>query len=167
MLPKMRLLKLVGFAAVFCVAASPAGAMASDLVVFPDVHDFGNTLVGQSTTTIITVTNLGDTPAEFDAVLFGDTTNYRIDSDIPSIINPGDTIDIQITFNPTDEGYYSSTLPVAGTGGTSFGGVGVWSEPTPSEAIADILNFFDSAVADGTLVGDGPGNSADGRRGGP
>ena len=32
-----------------------------------------------------------------------------------------------------------------------------------AEQIADILDFFDESVADGNLVGDGPGNSAENR----
>jgi hypothetical protein len=36
---------------------------------------------------------------------------------------------------------------------------------TPSEQMAMILEFVEESAADGTLVGNGPGNSADGRLG--
>ncbi len=45
-----------------------------------------------------------------------------------------------------------------------LGGVGTQAEPPPSTTIADILDFFDASVADGTLVGNGPGKSANGRK---
>jgi hypothetical protein len=44
-------------------------------------------------------------------------------------------------------------------------GTGVEAEPTPEELIAEILTFFDAAVADGSLSGSGPGGSAGGRLG--
>ena len=155
---------LTRLVAVFCVVASPAGAMAFNVVVFPDVHDFGDVAVGGASTTIVTVTNMGDAPVEFTAELLGDAS-FMLGSDIPSFINPGQTIDIQITFNPSDQGFFTSDLPVAGTGGTSFGGMGVPSEPPVEPTIEDILDFFDTSAANGTLVGSGPGNSANGRRG--
>lgn len=46
----------------------------------------------------------------------------------------------------------------------SLSGTGVEEEPPPSEQIADILEFFDASVANGTQVGDGSGKSAQGRR---
>ena len=162
---KTRLPKLVAYVVVCCVFALPVGALAFNFTVFPPVHDFGDIAIGQSSTTIVTVTNVGDAAEVFDPVLLGDTTTFRIDSDIPSMIERGQIIDIQITFHPTGEGYFSSTLPVAGTEGTLFGGTGVWSEPPVEPTVAAVLTFFGAAVADGTLVGNGPGNSADGRKG--
>ena len=50
----------------------------------------------------------------------------------------------------------------AGTGYVALSGTGVSAQPPPT-TIQDILNFFDTSVANGTLVGNGPGNSADGR----
>jgi len=38
-------------------------------------------------------------------------------------------------------------------------------EPPVEPTVAAVLTFFGAAVADGTLVGNGPGNSADGRKG--
>jgi hypothetical protein len=166
MLSKMGLLKLAGFVAIFCFVASPFGAMASDLVVFPNSYDFGDVTVGGSSTTIITLMNLGDSPIEISAELIGDDAAFTVGSEIPSFINPGEIIDIEIMFNPGDDGYYSANLSIAGTSVVSFGGVGIWSSPVPVpiKGIVDILIFFDTSVANGTLYGDGPGNSADGRR---
>lgn len=45
----------------------------------------------------------------------------------------------------------------------TLSGYGVWVEPPPGDQIAAILDFYDASVGDGTLAGDGPGNSASGR----
>ena len=79
-------------------------------------------------------------------------------------VYPGETVDIQITFNPSDQGFFTSDLLIGGTGGTSFGGVGVPYEPPVEPTIEGVLDFFDTSVASGTLVGNGPGNSAEGRK---
>jgi hypothetical protein len=43
-------------------------------------------------------------------------------------------------------------------------GEGVTEEPPSPASIADILAFFDASVADGSLWGDGPGRSGEGRK---
>jgi hypothetical protein len=62
---------------------------------------------------------------------------------------------LQIASDDPDEGFLQVEL---------FG-TGVVVEPPPDEQIAEILEFFDDAVSGGSLVGDGPGGSADGRLG--
>jgi hypothetical protein len=47
----------------------------------------------------------------------------------------------------------------------SLAGIGVIEEPPPEDPIAAILEFFDASIADGTLVGNGPGESGEARLG--
>ncbi|MFC1654519.1 hypothetical protein ACFL2F_01830, partial [Myxococcota bacterium] len=60
---------------------------------------------------------------------------------------------LAITSNDSNEGTVLVGLSGAGEGGVS-----------PPTSVADILAFFDASVADGTLIGNGPGSSADNRR---
>jgi hypothetical protein len=79
-------------------------------------------------------------------------------------ILPLQTVFIEITFSPSDEGLDTANLLVNGFARTALVGMGVAEEPPPSVSVADILAFLDASVADGSLYGSGPGNSADGRR---
>lgn len=58
---------------------------------------------------------------------------------------------------------FSSPSTAAGRDFFSTSAVINAEETPPLEQIANILEFFDQSVADGTLVGEGPGNSAKGR----
>jgi hypothetical protein len=98
-----------------------------------------------------------------DAALSG-SADFAITSIVPDTVSPDDDVDIQITFTPSAVGYVAADLIINGAAASSLGGVGVSIEPPPPVSIADILAFFDESVADGTLVGNGPGKSADGRR---
>jgi len=76
------------------------------------------------------------------------------------------SIQIDVTFAPVATGPAEAILYVGGDYPSfvvELRGTGVAEEPSPSELIAEILAYFNDAVADGTLVGSGPGNSAAGR----
>jgi hypothetical protein len=113
---------------------------------------------------MITVMNLGGQEEPLDASLSG-SADFAITSPVPAAISPYGIVDIEITFSPSAEGYVSAELLINGAAASELGGMGVAIEPPPSATVADILAFFDASVADGTLAGNGPGNSADGRRG--
>lgn len=72
-------------------------------------------------------------------------------------------IEVDVTFAPTSAGPAEAYLVIFSDGYPDLvplRGNGVADEPTPAELIVDILVYFDAAVADGTLEGRGPGNSA-------
>lgn len=135
----------------------------AQLDVSPTTHDFGDVEVGSTATAMVTVMNLGGSEVTLDASLSG-SADFAIISSVPGSISPGGIVDIQITFTPSAVGYVEADLLLNVTVVSSLAGVGVSIEPPPSVSIADILAFFDASVADGTLVGNGPGKSADGRR---
>lgn len=87
---------------------------------------------------------------------------------LPITILSGESADIEITYSPSTEGYASAVLQIGSNdhhnplAEVSLGGVGAVQEPPPV-TIEDTLAFYDESVTAGTLVGDGPGSSANGR----
>ena len=140
--------------------------------IYPTAYDFGEVEVGSLSTAIVTISN-NETELYFiDSVsLIGSPDFAVISSPNPETeIYSGSSVDIEVAFSPSATGYVSSTLEIEWTNGDSgtsdveLSGTGVGQEEPPT-SVADILAFFDASVADGTLVGYGPGKSADGRLG--
>jgi len=142
---------------------SLASQALAQLEVLPSAHDFGDIEVGTSAFTFVTVMNMGGSEVALDAAISG-SPEFTITSSVPASVAPGAIVDIQVTFAPSAAGYAAADLLINGAVGSSLGGMGVAVEPPPSEAVDDILAFFDASVAAGTLYGSGPGNSANGRR---
>jgi hypothetical protein len=142
---------------------APALYTTDDLEVFPSSHNFGDVEVGTSMSGVVTVMNLGATDVDLEATILG-SADFAITSSVPASIGPGSVVDIALEFAPSAEGLAAADLLINGETGSSLSGVGVAVGPPPPVAVADILAFFDASVADGTLFGSGPGNSADGRR---
>jgi len=84
---------------------------------------------------------------------------------------PSDSLDAwargEVTFTPQTAELHTGTLGSSVFNGTAYAfsisGYGVEVEP-PVQTVGEVLDFFDTSVTDGTLVGDGNGNSANGRR---
>jgi len=120
--------------------------------------------------TIITITNVGYEIIYINE--FGLQTGSSSDFSITSApeegtdLLPGEYAEIEVTYTPSDLGYVSAMLRIFWANGEAdveyinLEGVGV--EPS-GVTIEDILNFFDESVEEGTLEGDGPGNSAEHR----
>lgn len=140
--------------------------------VDPIYFNFGDVELGSASTTIITITN-------YDNVFFYIIDNVsfsdRSDPDFTITANPtgnelgpGQSADVHIRYTPSDLGAATATLVIEWTdGGTGteyvdLSGTGVGAHPPPP-SIDDILSFFDDSSGDGTLVGSGPGASAEGR----
>lgn len=149
-----------------------------DIEVFPLAVDFGEVEVGSSSTAIITVSNVGEVTAGVDSVsLPGAPADCAIASplpgDLPRFLEPEETLDITVVFTPLAEGpgcteelWITSDDPEQLITIAFLTGTGVSIVLPPGEQIQAILDFFDDAVAAGTLTGDGPNaKSAAGRRG--
>ena len=143
----------------------------------PNIHvslqsyDFGDVNLGGSSTAFITISNVGIGPLIINDIAFqtGSGSDFAITASpvVPATVTgPGDTIDVEITYSPSDVGHSSSTLNITsndsdeGVVEISLSGAGVSTEPPPEEEIAEVLDYFDDSVADESLVGKGPGNSA-------
>jgi beta propeller repeat protein len=147
----------------------------SHIEVAPSSVEFGDVEIGLSQYMIATISNTGDFDLTVSDVSLssGSTGEFSITSVplIPYVIAPGDTVDVELSFTPSETSSYSDALqiissdPERGLVEIPLNGVGVVIEVPPGEQIALILIFFDESEADGTLSGNGPGGSAQGRMG--
>ena len=142
--------------------------------VSPLEHDFGNVFIGNSSTTIVTISNWGGHPLViFDISLgSGSSSDFSITSslDLSVVLQPpnGDvnSIDVEIIYTPSSEGYHSDVLEISSNDPinsfvmVNLYGTGTAQGVSPEEQIANILAFFDESVIAGTLEGKGPGKSA-------
>jgi hypothetical protein len=167
---KLRLLSIC-----ILVLALPLAAVAQtgdSPVVIVDNENFGDVVLGEFATAYIDILNTG-----FDAITIESVTLEPEGGDFAVVDNPagatlgyGQSATVVITFTPTVLGSATATLVIdwqdgiAGSETVELAGTGVESPANPV-SVQEILDFFDQSVADGTLVGQGPGNSADGRRG--
>ncbi|MHC4525968.1 MAG: hypothetical protein ACYSU8_10625, partial [Planctomycetota bacterium] len=86
----------------------------------------------------------------------------------PLVIAPSTSIgvDFEVTFAPTAEVASAATIQILSDDEdepevyVDLSGVGIITEVPPTQQIQNILDYFDTSVADGTLIGYGPGNSA-------
>jgi hypothetical protein len=158
-------LVLVGFPVV--------GLALPEIEVLPPVYDFGNVEVGTSSTTIITIASVGGHPLELMTVWVKAESSPDFSVTycpvLPRTINPGCSVEVEVTFSPTESGYASAVLKVIANDPyepealVDLIGMGVEEEPPPEELIQDILDFIELAVDAGVLSGSGPGNSANNR----
>jgi HYDIN/CFA65/VesB-like, Ig-like domain len=137
--------------------------------VSPSFYDFGDVEAGTSSSIIVTISNPGDLDLEIYGIglAVGSDPGFAITLlSAVTILAPGETADVEITFAPLLTGLASGSLrilsndldePVVEVG---LAGLGVITELPPDQQILQILNFFDDSVAAGTLVGSGSGNSA-------
>ena len=159
-------IELVLVVLVFSVTAA---AYADRLEVTPSDHDFGEVEVGASSTAIISLTNVNGSNVTVSRIEFqgGSSGDFSLVDPVPTPFDIafGGTSELQVGFCPSSEGCVSATLEIHSSNGISatqevaLQGLGIAVQPPPV-TIADILAFFDSSVADGTLIGKGPGRSA-------
>lgn len=144
-----------------------------DIAVAPLTHDFGDVTLGSLATTVVTISNVGIRPLTVSTLAFqaGSSPEFTITTSptLPLIIAPGATFDVPLAFTPTTAGFVTATLSVRSDDldeslvNVALSGAGVQAPTPPQQQIAEILAFFDQSVANGSLAGNGPGGSAQGR----
>jgi len=96
-----------------------AYGIASNLSVSPSVHDFGDVVVGDSSTPLeVTLSNTGTQPCHITQIALSDTTNFSLD--INSGSNPctspnigfGSSCTITVTFSPQSTGANNTSLTI-------------------------------------------------------
>lgn len=108
-------------------------------------------------------TSIDDT--DFVFMTYSTTTSPTL----PVVLAPNGILDVEITYSPSVAGPCSGTLEIGSNDPDEslvqvpLIGNGVVVEVPPNEQIANILDSIDGWVANGTLAGDGPGNSAEKR----
>lgn len=143
-----------------------------DIDVLPALleWDLGDVEVGQSTTMLVQIFNLGNADLTVSSVtLAGDASfTFTAGPATPIVIAPSTSIgvDFEVTFAPTAEGIVTATVQIVSNDAdeslveVALTGGGIITEVPPSQQIQNILDFFDTSAAQGTLQGYGPGNSA-------
>jgi hypothetical protein len=139
-----------------------------DIVIYPVSMemDFGNIELGQSSTGIVQIYNNGNADLQVSSIALSGDAAFTISiNPAPVAVAPSTTVDIEITFTPAAEGYVTSSLiitsddPDESPVDVFLGGAGVITEIPPTQQIQSIIAFYDQSVADGTILGYGPGNS--------
>lgn len=143
-----------------------------NIIVNPLSYNFGKVEIGITNTAFISISNMDGHLLEISDILFqsGGSSDFDFVSppSLPIYISSMETIDVGIEFSPSSEGLHSDTLEINSNDPespivlVSLNGEGVTQE-TPPVSVADILAFFDASITDGTLFGEGHGNSAGGR----
>jgi len=147
-----------------------------NIQVSPQAYDFGDVELGSASSTLITIVNpLGGTyedPLVLSTISLaeGSSADFAVTlNPAGTTLQPGQSVDVEIVFTPTAEGYAAATLQIASDDPVSpliqvpLGGVGVNVEPPPEEQVAVVLAFVEAAVEAGSLAGEGPGGSAGNR----
>lgn len=144
-------------------------------VAHPDVsvaqteYNFGQVALGQSSSTLFTVTNPGSAP--LNIAWSTDNAAFTATGFTSAQIQPGQSFDIPVAFAPLALGTATGTLAIATNveGKESIEvnltGEGVLAEAPVEQEIKDILAFYNAALSADppTLVGVGPGKSATNR----
>ncbi|MBC8400426.1 MAG: PD40 domain-containing protein [Candidatus Marinimicrobia bacterium] len=90
------------------------------LSVSPDSLDFGNLLVGSTSTKQVTVKNTGTADLTIDSIAISgvDSVNFGVDT-TQFTLAPGDSILMDVNFTPYDTGSFSASLAVDSDGGSA------------------------------------------------
>jgi hypothetical protein len=137
----------------------------------PSAVDFGDVwAIWDAAVEVVTLTNVGDEDVTLgDIDLSGDSSGYLSVLHAPAsgtVLEPGDTAEVEVCFAPDEIGDFSGTLlvesddPVGPTLEVPLGGAGVDAGLGASEMLEIILGLFEEYVDAGLLEGVGPGNSA-------
>lgn len=152
--------------------AEPSGSLGNpDLEPFEvssQKIDFGDVWTGGTKTERLTIRN-NSAGTIVTAILDSPDSIFSLPQGNKSftlLIKPGQSQDLSITFEPSDEGRAKSQLSLYDTlmekqGTVALNGSG--TPPPPSPEIEALLEFFDKAVTNGKLEGRGSARSTKGR----
>ena len=139
--------------------------------ISPTEYDFGGVELNDTDQMFFTlstpdITNV--TAISLDATS-STAFNITLAPVLPLVMTSADLAEVAVSFTPTTTGPHTGELVIE-TGEfcppiiVPLYGEGVHVEP-PIPDVEVILTTFDNGIADGTIIGDGPGNSAAGRMG--
>jgi hypothetical protein len=132
--------------------------------------DLGDVEVGQSATMLVQIFNSGTADLNVSSVTLTGDAGFVITAGptTPLVIAPNTSIgvDFEVTFTPSVQGPAMAVVQIVSDDQDEpvvevvLNGVGIITDVPPLQQIQNILDFFDASVAQGTLQGYGPGNSA-------
>lgn len=138
-----------------------------DADVSPTSLSFGDVEVGQSSLLIATISNNGESQLELTVTQTG-STDFTY-TPTTAIVNPEESIDLTVTYTPSDIGPDEATLtinsndPDEPTIEVTLTGNGVEAAVPPEEMFQELLDFYDENIENEDLQGIGPGNSPENR----
>jgi YVTN family beta-propeller protein len=145
------------------------GNPVSSIEVNPESMDFGDVQRWQASAQMVTISNAGYAPLTLSDISLAPSSSpyfsITMAPTLPQMLAAGASVDVEVTFKPTVTGSYTGSLeivsndPYNGLVTVPLEGRGVLTD-IPSQQVASILTFLDSAVDSGNLAGVGSGNSA-------
>jgi hypothetical protein len=142
------------FSLVVLFAVTPVLAY-PDIEVLPTSHDFGSVLLGNSATTVITISNVGGHPLlvyslDFQAgssAYLAITVAPPLPVSIPAPDGMPNWIEIEVTYSPSDEDAHNAVLeietndPDEGVVQVALTGTGFWKGGSPLE-VSPLAYYF-------------------------
>ncbi len=140
--------------AILLLGMAPVGAAAanSQLAFTPASLRFGVTVVGQTETLLVTLTNNGQTSATISGITEGNsefTTSYL---SLPLVLLAGQSVDLSVSFTPTAMGYTNGRIKFSSDASNATLNLGVEGTGASSESVTaspSIVSF--GPVAIGTI----------------
>ena len=144
-------------------------ALLPEIELSLDSYNFGEVQWGQTSTAMVTITNVGSETLYISDISLND--DYGVFSiefvfSLPFNLLPGESTDIGVTFGPVAVQSYVGSLVIESNDtdvpliNIPLSGAGVLAD-TPSEQVIAIINYIQDSISNGELVGEGSGNSAD------
>jgi hypothetical protein len=131
--------------------------------------DFGDVEIGQSATVLVQIYNYGTADLTVSSVSLAGSADFAITAGpaTPIEIAPNTSfgVDFEVTYTASAEGPASAVISIASDDedepvvDVTLSGVGIIVDVPPQQQIQETLDYFDASVAEGTLLGYGPGNS--------
>ncbi len=141
--------------------AGPVG----DIEVSFNSYDFGDVDLGASDTVNLTISNVesGSLTVTDIALQVGGSNDFAVAcaAALPVVLQGGQSLDVAITFTPSTAETVYATLEILSDDldedliEVALSGTGLETASGPAEQMEQILAFFDKAVEDGTLRGNG------------
>ena len=131
----LRSFKLAVISAAALFALLPTSLQArNQLSCWPTKLKFGNVAVGQTQSLLVTVTNNGQSGVTISGIDINNS-QFSTSSSFPLTLNPGQGVDVSVTFAPNAAGWTTGKIAFVGAGGTlnlQVGGTGVTTQVTAS-----------------------------------
>jgi hypothetical protein len=127
-LPRSAAGLVIAMAIQFTMLPSPLRAATNELSLAPTALHFGEVVVGQTETLLVAVTNQSRAKITVSKVASSDRSFHVSDLSLPTVLAPGASLDVSVTFVPTAVGWVGGQVTVvsnAFTRALDLGGTGV------------------------------------------
>jgi len=137
------------------IVPESAGAATAQLVCSPAELRFGSVVVGQTETSLVTVTNTGQTSVTVSGAVVSNPEFSASGLSLPLVLLAGQSVDVSVSFTPTSLSWTSGTLHFSSNASNSNLRLGVAGAGVSSEAVTaspSIVSFGPVAMGTSTTV---------------